>query len=175
MWKHAAFFRYFKSALDFSTIFFNVYYYCGIFSLCFWAIVPIFNYFQGFPMQLPLPTWYDHFTIAVLECIVNRNEWLSFPLFRFPYADRYWTVFWFLYIYSIFVTVFGVKYVVSMCSFEFTCFCYLNACIQALSTRLTKMGANTGSLEKSPRRRDKLSIAYEDIGHSLKYHLLMKR
>lgn len=62
---------------------------------------------------------------------------------------------------------------VALCSFEFTCFCYLNACIQTLSLRITRIGKITAdSVSQRPTER---SSAYEDIVRLVNYHLLIKR
>lgn len=96
-----------------------------------------------------------------------------FSYFRFPYADTYLYLFLIAFAYQMIGAFIIANMTVALCSFEFTCFVYLNACIQILSLRLTRIGKDTAeSISQEPHGYSK---PYEDIVHTVKYHLLVKR
>lgn len=135
-------------------------------TLIFWGFVPINNYIHGLPLTLPIPAWYVAKFRYFIKSKLNLNC-------RFPYADTYLSLFWVAYIYQTFGALFNANLILILCSFEFTCFCFLNASIQALSSRLMKIGnTTTKTVPSGPKRR---SQAYENIVDLVKQHLLLKR
>lgn len=164
-------FRFFADALTLSKTFFNTFMVFAYGAIGFWGVVPIYNYyFHGLPLTFPVAAWYamnsDIFTFLPILVPIHFH-------FRFPYTDTYLSMFWIVFVYLIISSLIVANMTGALSSFEFTIFCYLNACIQTLSVRLGKIGKiAVDSASRATKRRSK---AYEDIVYLVKHHLMVKR
>lgn len=130
------------------------------------SILPIYKCSVGFPVELPVDAWYTNVTLCNPFELNTIDLYLLF--FRFPYAETNKSILWTAYVYEAIGLFISANLIVALCSFEFTCFSYLNACIQVLSIRLTKIG---NSFEVPARKVN----AYKNIVDLMKNHLLVKR